>query len=416
MRETIQVDQKVPLLKGLPLSLQHLFAMFGATVLVPILFGIDPSTVLLFNGIGTLMYMYICKGKIPAYLGSSFAFISPVMIIMAAAVTPLAGYSAALSGFIAVGIVFCMVGLIIAKVGHEWIYALLPPAAIGAIIAVIGLELGPTAANMAGLTATGADFDFVTVSIAMVTLGTTIFGYVFFKGFLAIIPILIGVIVGYVYAAIMGHVDYAAIAAAPWFRLPTFYRPILDWQAVCIILPVAFVVIAEHIGDLIVIGSVIEKDLLKDPGLSRSLFGNGFSMILSGFCGSTPNTTYGENVGVLAISRVFSVYVVGGAAVLSVLLSFFGKVAAAIQTIPPSVIGGLSLLLFGVITTSGIRTLVESKIDYNKPINLVLTSIVLIIGVSGASIQVGPVQFKGMALAALFAVTLSLIFKIFKKH
>lgn len=411
MRETIQVDQKVPLLKGFPLSLQHLFAMFGATVLVPIIFKIDPAIVLLFNGLGTLLYMVICKGKIPAYLGSSFAFIAPVLLIIGNS-----SYEHALFGFIAVGLLFCIVGAIIAKVGHEWIYALLPPAAIGAIIAVIGLELGPTAASMAGLTATGADFDMTAVSIALVTLGTTIFGYVFFKGFFAIIPILIGVIVGYTYAALMGYVDFAAISAAPWFRLPTFYKPVFDLQAICIILPIAFVVIAEHIGDLIVIGSVIEKDLLKDPGLSRSLFGNGISMMISGSFGSTPNTTYGENVGVLAISRVFSVYVVGGAAVLSVLLSFFGKVAAAIATIPGPVIGGLSLLLFGVITTSGIRTLVESKIDYNKPVNLVLTSIVLIVGVSGASIQIGSAHFKGMALATIFAVILSLIFKVCKKH
>lgn len=410
MRETIQVDQKVPFLKGFPLSLQHLFAMFGATVLVPMLFKIDPATVLLFNGIGTLLYMFICKGKIPAYLGSSFAFISPVFLIMA----QFGSYEYALAGFIAVGLCFCVIGLLISKIGHEWIYSLLPPSAIGAIIAVIGLELGPTAAQMAGLT--GEVFDPVTVSIALVTLGTTIFGYVFFKGFFAIIPILIGVIVGYTYAAIMGHVDFSLIAAAPWLRMPTFYKPVFNLHAICIVLPVAFVVIAEHIGDLIVIGSVIEKDLLKDPGLGRSLFGNGFSMTISGFFGSTPNTTYGENVGVLAISRVFSVYVVGGAAVLSVLLSFLGKVAAAIQTIPPAVIGGLSLLLFGVIAASGIRTLVESKIDYNKPVNLVLTSVVLIIGVSGASIQIGSISFKGMALAALFAVTLSLIFKIFKKH
>ena len=408
MRETIQVDQKVPFLKGLPLSLQHLFAMFGATVLVPMLFKVDPATVLLFNGIGTLLYIFICKGRIPAYLGSSFAFISPVFLVMSKY-----SYMDALSGFIAVGLLFCVIGLLVSRLGHGWINVIFPPAAMGAIVAVIGLELAPTAAEMAGLTS--PVIDPVTVSISMVTLGVTVLGYVFFKGFLAIIPILIGVISGYVFAAVMGRVDFSLIAAAPCFRLPTFYTPVFNMEAIIIVLPIAFVIIAEHVGHLIVTGSIIERDLLKDPGLGRSLFGNGFSTILSGFFGSTPNTTYGENIGVLAISRVFSVYVIGGAAVLAIILSFFGKIAALIQSIPTPVMGGVSLLLFGVIAASGIRMLVEAKIDYNKPVNLVLTSVVFIIGVSGASLQICSANFKGMALAVLFAVGLSLLFKIFRK-
>ena len=234
---------------------------------------------------------------------------------------------------------------------------------------------------MAGLSAEA--IDPVTVSISMVTLGVTIAGYVFFKGFLSIIPILIGIITGYLYAVLMGRVDFSIVAAAPWFSLPTFTTPVYNPAAIAIILPVVFVVIAEHIGDLIVIGSVVGNDMLKNPGLHRSFFGNGLSMILSGCFGSTPNTTYSENVGVLAITRVFSVYVVAGAAALSVLLSFLGKFAALIRTVPEAVIGGVSLLLFGVIATSGIRTLMEQKIDYSKPVNLVLTSVVLIIGVSG---------------------------------
>ena len=408
MREVIQVNQKLPFAQGFPLSLQHLFAMFGANILVPILLGIDPAVVLLFNGVGTLLYMIITKKMIPAYLGASFAFIACGQLVISQY-----GYADALGGFIAVGIVFCIVAVIIAKIGYQWVYAVLPPAAIGAVIAVIGLGLGPTAAKMAGLSAEA--IDPVTVSISMVTLGVTIAGYVFFKGFLSIIPILIGIITGYHYAFLMGRVDFSIVAAAPWFSLPTFTTPVYNPAAIAIILPVVFVVIAEHIGDLIVIGSVVGNDMLKNPGLHRSFFGNGLSMILSGCFGSTPNTTYSENVGVLAITRVFSVYVVAGAAALSVLLSFLGKFAALIRTVPEAVIGGVSLLLFGVIATSGIRTLMEQKIDYSKPVNLVLTSVVLIIGVSGARISVGGVVFEGMALAALFAVVLGLIFKLFKK-
>lgn len=408
MREVIQVNQKLPFAQGFPLSLQHLFAMFGANILVPILLGIDPAVVLLFNGVGTLLYMIITKKMIPAYLGASFAFIACGQLVISQY-----GYADALGGFIAVGIVFCIVAVIIAKIGYQWVYAVLPPAAIGAVIAVIGLGLGPTAAKMAGLSAEA--IDPVTVSISMVTLGVTIAGYVFFKGFLSIIPILIGIITGYLYAVLMGRVDFSIVAAAPWFSLPTFTTPVYNPAAIAIILPVVFVVIAEHIGDLIVIGSVVGNDMLKNPGLHRSFFGNGLSMILSGCFGSTPNTTYSENVGVLAITRVFSIYVVAGAAALSVLLSFLGKFAALIRTVPEAVIGGVSLLLFGVIATSGIRTLMEQKIDYSKPVNLVLTSVVLIIGVSGARISVGDVVFEGMALAALFAVVLGLIFKLFKK-
>ena len=410
MREAIQVDQKLPFLQTLPLSLQHLFAMFGANVLVPVLLKIDPAIVLLFNGIGTLLYILITKKKIPVYLGASSAFIACGIAVIN---TPGLGYSAALGGFITVGMAFVLVSAVISKVGYKWVYAILPPASIGAVIAVIGLALGPIAARMSGLTA--EHMDPVTVSIALFTLAVTVFGYVFFKGFLSIIPILVGIVSGYIFAVCMGRVDFTLVNEAPWFSFPTFTAPAFRLDAIAVILPVALVCIAEHIGDLIVVSSVVGKDLLKDPGLHRSFFGNGLSVILSGFCGSTPNTTYSENVSVLAITRIFSVYVIAGAAVLSILLSFLGKFSALIRTIPDSVIGGVSLLLFGVIATSGIRTLMEQKIDYNKPANLVLTSVVLIIGVSGAKISIGTATFEGMALAAIFAVILGGVFKLFKK-
>ena len=401
----IPVDQKLPLMQTIPLSLQHLFAMFGATVLVPILFNVNPATILLFYGIGTLLYLFICKGKVPAYLGSSFAFLSPVFLVL-----PQYGYEAALGGFIVVGAIFCLVALLIRKVGTAWIDVVFPPAAMGAIVAVIGLELMPTAASMAGLNTETIDMNAIIVSVF--TLIVTIVGSIAFRGFLAIIPILIGVISGYALAFFMGMVDLTPVQNAPWFAVPTIYTPTFNLSAIAIILPAALVVIVEHIGHLIVTGNIVDKDLTKDPGLDRSLLGNGISTMFSGFFGSTPNTTYGENIGVLAITKVFSVWVIGGAATFAIILSFVGKLAAAIQSIPTPVMGGVSLLLFGVIAASGIRMLVESKVDYNKPVNLILTSVVLGIGVSNASITLGSVTLRGMALATVIAIVLSLSIKL----
>ena len=403
-RRAIGVEERLPLLETIPLSLQHLFAMFGSTVLVPILFHVNPATILLFNGIGTLLYLVLCKGKIPAYLGSSFAFLSPVFLVLAQY-----SYEAALGGFIIVGCVFCAVGLIIRAIGTNWIDVIFPPASMGAIVAVIGLELMPTAAGMAGLTAETPDMTTITVSI--LTLAITIVASVAFKGFLSIIPILIGVVSGYIIAAAFGIVDWSLVAGAPWFALPTFYHPVFEPGAILIILPASLVVIAEHIGHLIVTGNIVGSNLTKDPGLDRSIFGNGLSTIISGFFGSTPNTTYGENIGVLAITRVFSTWVIGGAACFAILLSCLGKLAALIQSIPAPVMGGVSMLLFGLIAASGIRILVEAKVDYNQPMNLLLTSIVMGIGVSTASITIGTVTLKGMALATIVAILLSLTFR-----
>lgn len=405
-KRTIAIDEKPPLFTTVLLSLQHLFAMFGSTILVPILFQVNPSTILLFNGIGTLLYLFVfCKGRIPAYLGSSFAFLSPVFLVL-----PQYGYEAALSGFIAVGCIFCLVAVLIKALGTNWIDVVFPPAAMGAIVAVIGLELMPTAANMAGLTANASDSSIITVSVF--TLLVTILSSVAFRGFLSIIPILIGVVSGYLLSFCLGMVDTLPINQADWFAVPTFYTPEFNSNAIMIILPAALVVVVEHIGHLIVTGNIVGQDLTKNPGLDRSLFGNGISTIFSGFFGSTPNTTYGENIGVLAISKVFSVYVIGGAAILAILLSFIGKLAAIIQSVPVPVMGGVSLLLFGVIAASGIRMLVEAKVDYNNPPNLILTSVVLGIGVSGANITLGSVTLRGMALATIIAILLSLTFKL----
>ena len=404
-RRAIGVEERLPLLETIPLSLQHLFAMFGSTVLVPILFHVNPATILLFNGIGTLLYLVLCKGKIPAYLGSSFAFLPPVFLVLAQY-----SYEAALGGFIVVGCVFCAVGLIIRAIGTNWIDVIFPPASMGAIVAVIGLELMPTAAGMAGLTAETPDMTTITVSL--LTLAITIIASVAFKGFLSIIPILIGVVSGYVIASAFGIVDWSLVENASWFALPTFYHPVFEPGAILIILPASLVVIAEHIGHLIVTGNIVGHNLTKAPGLDRSIFGNGLSTIISGFFGSTPNTTYGENIGVLAITRVFSTWVIGGAACFAILLSCLGKLAALIQSIPAPVMGGVSMLLFGLIAASGIRILVEAKVDYNQPMNLLLTSIVMGIGVSTASITIGTVTLKGMALATIVAILLSITFRI----
>ncbi|WP_304165642.1 uracil permease [Lonsdalea britannica] len=406
-RRAIGVSERPPLLQTLPLSLQHLFAMFGATVLVPILFKINPATVLLFNGIGTLVYLFICKGKIPAYLGSSFAFISPVLLLL-----PL-GYELALGGFIICGVLFCLVALMVKKIGIGWLSVIFPPAAMGAIVAVIGLELASVAAGMAGLLpADGASVDTHAVIVSLATLAVTILGSVMFRGFLAIIPILVGVVAGYALSFFMGMVDLTPIAQAHWFALPTFYTPRFEWFAVLSILPAALVVIAEHIGHLVVTANIVKKDLMRDPGLHRSLFANGISTVFSGCFGSTPNTTYGENIGVLALTKVYSTWVIGGAAVLAILLSCVGKLAAAIQAIPVPVMGGVSLLLYGVIAASGIRVLIESKVNYDKAQNLILTAVILIIGVSGAKVHLGAVELKGMALATVVGIFLSLLFRV----
>lgn len=411
----IDIHEKPPLLTAIPLSLQHLFAMFGSTVLVPIILGVNPATILLMNGIGTLIYLFICKGKIPAYLGSSFAFISPATIVITSY-----GYEAALGGFIVVGIVFSLVALLIGKVGTGWIDVVFPPAAMGAIVAIIGLELIPVAAKNAGIVGDAVNGvpwspDPKVLTASLVTFGIAVFGTVLFRGFLRIISILFSIVVGYIISIPLGLVDFTPVKEASWFQMPTFYTPSFDLNAILIILPAALVVIAEHVGHLVVTNNIVGKDLSKDPGLHRSLFGNGISTIISGFLGSTPNTTYGENIGVLALTRVYSVFVIGGAAVIAVVLSFIGKLAALIQVIPPPVMGGVSLLLFGVIGASGIRILVDAKVDYGKAQNIVLTTVILVIGLSGATLKFGNFELKGMALATILGIILALIFKVADK-
>lgn len=416
MKDIIDIQERPSMGRMLPLSLQHLFAMFGSTVLVPFLLHVDPATALIMNGIGTLLYLFVTQGKIPAYLGSSFAFIAPVSSVLAAGL----GFEAAKGAFIVFGLSFVILSLIVKYVGIKWIDILFPPAAMGAIVAVIGLELAPVAMSMAGFM--GDQWQSLNMTheqaiiLASVSLLVTLFGSVIFRGFLAVIPVLLGIIAGYVVGLFMGVVDLASIENAPWIAAPEFYGlPVFDMNAILMIMPALFVVFAEHVGHLVVTSNIVGKDLMAEPGLKKSLLGDGLANIISGIFGATPNTTYGENIGVLAITRVFSVWVIGGAALLAIIISFVGKVSAVIHAIPVPVMGGVSILLFGIIAASGLRMLVERKVDYTKPANLMLTAIVLIVGLSGAGVTIGPVQLKGMGLATVVAMIISIVFLLLRK-
>lgn len=401
----IPVEDRPPLPILAALSLQHLFAMFGATILVPVLLGVDPATVLLFNGIGTLIFLVLCQWKVPAYLGSSFAFISPALIII-----PAYGYGAALAGFIASGIIFILLALLIRKTGIGWVSVVFPDAAMGAIVAVIGLELAPTAAAMAGL-ANGSS-DLTTLGIVFLTLAVMIAGMTVCRGFLRIIPVILGIVTGFMVAVLLGRAVFDPVIAAPWISVPTLYTPTLSIAAIAIIIPATVVVFVELIGHFKVTGTIIGRDLMQDPGIERALLGKGISTTLSGLFGSTPNTTYAENIGVLAITRVYSTQVLAGTAVIAILISFCGKIPAAIGAIPGPVMGAVALLLFGVIAASGIRMLIDARTDLSDPRNLVLVSLIFVLGISGISVTVGIADLRGMALSTVAAVVLGLFFYI----
>ena len=407
-KRIIQVDEKVPVKLLIPLSIQHMFAMFGASVLVPFVLGINPAIVLFMNGLGTLLFILITKGRAPAYLGSSFAFLAPAGIVISKW-----GYDYALGCFVAVGFCGCVLALIIYKFGSEWINVVLPPAAMGPVVALIGLELAGTAASNAGL----KDEVLLPANIIvfLVTLLTAVIGSVVFRGFLSVIPILIAIIAGYMASLACGIVDFSKVAAAPLFALPNFQTPKFNMQAIAIVLPVLLVITSEHIGHQIVTSKIVGRDLLKDPGLHRSLFADNFSTMLSGFIGSVPTTTYGENIGVMAMTKVYSVYVIGGAAVLSIICSFIGKMTTLISTIPGPVIGGISFLLYGMIGASGIRILVDAQVDYGKSRNQAMTAVVFVTGLSGISVQLGSIQLTGMVLACVVGMIMGLAFYILDK-
>lgn len=406
------VSENVPTKLLIPLALQHTFAMFGASVLVPILFGINPGIVLLMNGIGTLLFIFITKKKAPAYLGSSFAFLAPGLAIINSQ-----GFEYAQGAFVFVGILGCILALIIARFGTKWIDIVLPPAAMGAVVALIGFELasntisgGSIGANL--MTETAHTYDWI---VFLVTLLTAILGSVMFKGFLSTIPILIAIVTGYIVAFFLGQVDFTPVLEANLFTVPNFHIAKFSIESIISMLPVILVITAEHISHQVVTSNIVGSNLLKDPGLHRSIFADNLSTAISGFVGGVPTTTYGENIGVMAITGVYSVKVIGTAAIISILMAFIGPLSALISTIPGNVIGGVTFLLYGMIGTSGIRLLVDQKIDYSKSENLILTSIIFIAGLSGLSIKFGTIQLSGMVLSSVVAIILSLIMYIIKK-
>ncbi|WP_394019572.1 uracil permease [Anaerococcus cruorum] len=407
-----KVNDDVPKKLLVPLGLQHTFAMFGASVLVPILFGINPGIVLLMNGIGTLLFILITKGKAPAYLGSSFAFLAPGIAIIESQ-----GFEYAQGAFVAVGVLGCLLSYIIYKFGTSWIDVVLPPAAMGAVVALIGFELaantvsgGTIGANL--MTDTAASSDWL---VFLVTLLTAILGSIMFKGFMSTIPILIAIIVGYIVAYFNGQVDLTPVREASFFTLPQFQLAKFSPEAIFAMLPVLLVIAAEHISHQVVTSNIIGEDLIKEPGLHRSIFADNFSTALSGLIGGVPTTTYGENIGVMAITGVYSVKVIATAAIISILMAFIGPLSALISTIPGNVIGGVTFLLYGMIGTSGIRLLVDQQVDYSKSDNLILTSVIFITGLSGLSIQFGSIELSGMVLSSVVAVILSLMIYLIKK-
>lgn len=411
-KKIIQVEEKVPKRLLLPLSIQHTFAMFGASVLVPIVFGIDPGIVLLMNGIGTLLFIFITKKKSPAYLGSSFAFLAPTTMIISSM-----GFEYASGAFVVTGLVGCFLALIIKRFGINWIDIVLPPAAMGAVVSLIGFEL-------AGVTVSGGKIganimvdnpSSESLIVFLVTIITAIIGSVIFKKFLSTIPILVAILIGYITAVCFGIIDFTPVIQSKIFTIPDFHLPKFSIKAIGSMLPVLLVITSEHISHQVVTSNVIGRNLLKDPGLDRTIFADNLSSFLSGLIGGVPTTTYGENIGVMAVTKVYSIYVIAGAAIISIFMAFIGPLAALIQTIPGDVIGGVTFLLYGMIGASGIRLLVDQKVDYSKSKNLILTSIIFVTGLSGIKVNFAGIELKGMVLASVIAVILSFIFFIFEK-
>lgn len=412
----LDVHDRPKFFQGLLLSSQHLFAMFGATVLVPFLTGLPVSAALIASGIGTLLYILITKGQIPAYLGSSFAFILPIIIALGANTL-----GEVLTALFFSGVLYVLIGLVIRLAGTGWIIRLLPPIVVGPVIMVIGLGLAPVAVDMAMYTDSGNQegYSMTYITVALITLTITILASIFLKGVLGLIPILIGIGGGYTTALLFGIVDLELIKTTGWFVLPDLYIPYQDYTPAMnlglfmVMLPIVFVTISEHIGHQMVINKIVGRDFFKKPGLHRSIIGDGVATMFASTIGGPPTTTYGENIGVLAITRIFSVWVIGGAAVLAVILGFVGKFTAVVQSIPSPVMGGVSILLFGIIAASGLRMLIDARIDFDNKRNLVIASVILVIGIGKAHLDftIGNIPFnlEGMALAAVAGIILNLI-------
>jgi uracil permease len=391
------------------LSLQHVFAMFGATVLVPIIVGLPISVALFASGLGTLVYIALTKAKVPVYLGSSFAYISAIIFAKEA----LGGdISAAQTGLIMVGGVYVLVALLVKFLGKAWINKLLPPIVIGPMIAIIGLGLAGVAVDQIGLNGEG---NWQSIVIAAVAFTVSAFVSTKAKGFFKMIPFILGILAGYIVAFGLGQVDLSPLKDATFLTIPDFKLPFRDWNfyfgpEMWAIVPVAIVTISEHIGDHKVLSKIVGQDFLQDPGLDKTLVGDGVATALSALLGGPANTTYGENTGVVGMTKVASVWVIGLAAVFAISLSFLGTVTALISTIPSAVLGGMSVLLFGVIASNGIRVLIEAKVDFTQQRNLIIASAMLVLGLGGAVLELSTlVTLSGTALAALVGVVLNLV-------
>ncbi|ERJ12587.1 uracil-xanthine permease family protein [Haloplasma contractile] len=408
------VHEQPTLGKWIILSLQHVLAMFGSTVLVPAITGLPVSVTLVSAGLGTLLYIILTNGKSPVFLGSSFAYISPILTAMTIGVATEGGKNpgAVAAGLMTVGIIYLIIALIIKFLGTGWLNHILPPIVIGPTIIVIGLGLAPVAINMAQTNGTGT-FDPKYLAVALITLFTAIIISNFTKGLIQLIPIMIGIAVGYISAIMFGIVNFDILSQHNIIEMPEFLFldgwPQFSFEVIAIMAPVALVTISEHIGDHLVLSSIIGKDLTKNPGLARTIAGDGLATLTAGFLGGPANTTYGENTGVVGITKVASVWVIGGAAVIAFFLGFIGKFTALITTIPAAVMGGVSILLFGVIASSGARVLINNKIDFSKQRNLIIAAVILVTGIGGMTIKIGNVEFAGMALAAITGIVLHLI-------
>ncbi|CAG6036193.1 uracil permease [Streptococcus pneumoniae] len=410
----LDVDQRPSDGKGILLSFQHVFAMFGATILVPLILGMPVSVALFASGVGTLIYMIATGFKVPVYLGSSFAFITAMSLAM----KEMGGdVSAAQTGVILTGLVYVLVATSIRFVGTKWIDKLLPPIIIGPMIIVIGLGLAGSAVTNAGLVADG---NWKNALLAVVTFLIAAFINTKGKGFLRIIPFLFAIIGGYLFALTLGLVDFTPVLKANWFEIPGFYLPFSTGGAfkeynlyfgpeAIAILPIAIVTISEHIGDHTVLGQICGRQFLKEPGLHRTLLGDGIATSVSAFLGGPANTTYGENTGVIGMTRIASVSVIRNAAFIAIALSFLGKFTALISTIPNAVLGGMSILLYGVIASNGLKVLIKERVDFAQMRNLIIASAMLVLGLGGAILKLGPVTLSGTALSAMTGIILNLI-------
>lgn len=415
---TYDVNEKPPVAKWIILAIQHVFAMFGATILVPILVnsaaGTEVLTIpvaLVASGIGTLLYILCTKGKSPVYLGSSFAFITPI-----AAAYFKGGISGAMTGVMVVGLIYILVAFIIKLVGSSWLDKVLPPLVIGPMIMIIGLGLAPSAVGQIGI-ASGSTLEWKTVAIAVFTFLVTTFVMVKAKGFIKIIPFLVGIVAGYIFACVLGVVDFTAVKEASFFSVPRFVFPFIDYKlnfgALLTIAPIALVTMCEHIGDHTSLSNIIGKDLLKEPGLNRTLLGDGVATFVAGALGGPANTTYGENTSVVGMTKIASVWVIGLAAIFAIVLGFLGKFTALVSTIPQPVLGGVSLLLYGFIAVNGLKVLIKNQVDFEQPKNVVVASSMLVLGLGGAAIAIVSgdlsVTISGMSLAAIVGISLNLI-------